>query len=76
MANLLSLCTCLVSGISIKDGSLTRKIIVVFTIQLMNIGIGRAQQFVADNQWVADRGVFTMIGTGGQKYMMFNVVGA
>lgn len=42
----------------------------------MSIGIGRAQQFAADNQWVADRGVFTMIGTGGQKYMMFNVVGA
>ncbi|WP_224484430.1 hypothetical protein [Robertkochia aurantiaca] len=35
-----------------------------------------AQQFVGDNQWVAPKGVFTIVGTAGQRYSQFYLVGA
>ena len=36
------------------------------------IQVSNAQQFAADNQWVAPEGVATLVGTFGQKYMMLD----
>lgn len=35
-----------------------------------------AQQFAGDNQWVAPHGVFTIVGSAGQEYSQFYLVGA
>lgn len=56
--------------------SLTRSIIIFIVLHFMTSRETNAQQFAADNHWVAPHGVLTMIGTAGQKYMMFNAVGA
>ncbi len=39
----------------------------------IGIPFSYAQQFAGDNQWVAPKGVATLVGTFGQKYMMLDL---
>ncbi len=46
---------------------------ILFILGMAGINVSNAQQFAADNQWVAPEGVATLVGTFGQKYMMLDL---
>jgi len=56
-------------------GSL-RNIYRCFLISFLASNVATAQQFIADNQWVAPHGSATIIGTAGQDYSQFVAVAA
>lgn len=47
-------------------------IFLYFAVLKLGVSEMHAQQFVGDNQWVAPKGVATLIATAGQKYMMLD----